>query len=196
MSKKTEEIQSKYFINGQPARDYNREFPGVPNTYKIIKEAFESKKYKNRFYKLKMKKIINYIQSSFSKWIDFKTRASRFEFFVGLATSGIFFLFNAILFMKLNSYATFLRDMTLPLVSYFYILIVILFTFIQCHSLFARRLNDISVNPYFSFIPFLLASSYLIFKSFFNIDSYGKLIFICILSVISICITLMVSESD
>ena len=188
-----DEIQSKYFINGQPARDYKREFPGVLNTNK---EVFESKKNKNRFYKLKIKKIINYIYSSFKKWADFKTRSGRFEFFVGLATSGIFFLFNAMLFMKLNSYAAYLRDMTLPLVSYFYILTVILFTFMQCHSLFARRLNDISVNPYFSFIPFLLASSYLIFKSFFNIDSYGKLIFICILSVISICITLIVSESD
>ena len=141
-------------------------------------------------------KLTSYIFSSFTKWIDFKSRAGRFEFFVGLAISGIFFLLNAMLFMKLNSYAAYLRDMTLPLVSYFYILIVILFTFMQCHSLFARRLNDISVNPYFSFIPFLLASSYLIFKSFFSIDSYGKLIFICILSVISICITLMVSESD
>jgi uncharacterized membrane protein YhaH (DUF805 family) len=141
-------------------------------------------------------KLDNYIRSSFTKWIDLKTRAGRFEFFVGLATSGIFFLINAILFMKLNSYASYLRDMTLPLASYFYILIVILFTFIQCHTLFARRLNDISVNPYFAFIPFLLASSYLIFKSFFNIDSYGKLIFICILFVILICITLLVSESD
>ena len=186
-------MQSKYFTNGQAARDYEREFPGVPNTYK---EVFESKKYKNRFYKLKMKKIINYIQSSFTKWIDFKSRIGRLELFVGLATSGFFFLLNAILFIKLNSYANYLRDMTLPLVSYFYIFIATLFTFMQCHSLFARRLNDISVNPYFSFIPFILASSYLIFKSFFNIDSYGKLIFICILSVISICITLMVSESD
>ena len=141
-------------------------------------------------------KLTSYIFSSFTKWIDFKSRAGRFEFFVGLAISGIFFLLNAMLFMKLNSYAAYLRDMTLPLVSYFYILIVILFTFMQCHSLFARRLNDISVNPYFSFIPFILASSYLIFKSFFSIDSYGKLIFICILSVISICVTLMVSESD
>ena len=57
-------------------------------------------------------KLATYICSSFKKWADFKTRAGRFEFFVGLAASGIFFLFNAILFMKLNSYATYLRDMT------------------------------------------------------------------------------------
>ena len=186
-------MQSKYFTNGQAARDYEREFPGVPNTYK---EVFESKKYKNRFYKLKMKKIINYIQSSFTKWIDFKSRIGRLELFVGLATSGFFFLLNAILFIKLNSYANFLRDMTLPLVSYFYIFIATLFTFIQCHSLVARRLNDISINPYLAFIPFLLASSYLLIKSFYDVYEYGHLIFIVILLVIVIYSTLIVSESD
>lgn len=141
-------------------------------------------------------KITSYIQSSFTKWIDFKSRAGRFEFFVGLATSGIFFSFNAMLFIKLNSYATYLRDMTLPLVSYFYILIVILFTFMQCHSLFARRLIDISVNPYFAFIPFLLASSHLYFKSFCVTDEYGHLIFLIILLVIVIYSILILAESD
>ena len=131
-------------------------------------------------------KLTSYAFSSFSKWIDFKTRAGRFEFFIGLATSGFFFLFNAMLFMKLNSYAAYLRDMTLPLVSYFYILTVILFTFMQCHSLFARRLNDISINPYFAFIPFLLASSYLLIKSFYDVYEYGHLTFIIILLVIVI----------
>ena len=186
-------MQSKYFINGQPARDYKREFTGVPNTYK---EVFESKKYKNRFYKLKMKKIINYIQSSFTKWIDFKSRIGRLELFVGLATSGFFFLFNAILFIKLNSYANYLRDMTLPLVSYFYILIATLFTFMQCHSLVARRLNDISVNPYNAFIPFLLASLYLFVKSLYITDEYGHIIFLIILLVIVIYSILMVADSD
>ena len=187
-------MQSKYFINGQAARDYEREFPGVPNTYKIV---FESLNNKNRFCKSsKMKKIINYIQSSFTKWIDLKSKIGRLELFVGLATSGFFFLFNAILFIKLNSYANYLRDMTLPLVSYFYILIATLFTFMQCHSLVARRLNDISINPYFAFIPFLLASSYLLIKSFYDVYEYGHLIFIIILLLIVIYSTLIVSESD
>ena len=48
-------MQSKNFINGQAARDYERTFPGLPNIYK---EVFESKKYKKRFYELKMKKIL------------------------------------------------------------------------------------------------------------------------------------------
>ena len=188
-----EEMQSKNFINSQPARDYYREFPGLPNIYK---EVFESKKYKNRFYKLKMKKIINYIQSSFTKWIDLKSKIGRLELFVGLATSGFFFLFNAILFIKLNSYANYLRDMTLPLVSYFYILIATLFTFMQCHSLVARRLNDISVNPYNAFIPFLLALLYLFVKSLYITDEYGHIIFLIILLVIVIYSILMVADSD
>jgi uncharacterized membrane protein YhaH (DUF805 family) len=71
-----------------------------------------------------------------------------------------------------------------------------LFTFIQCHSLLARRLNDISVNPYFAFIPFLLASSYLILKSFYDTDPYGHFTFIVILLVIVIYSTMIVSESD
>jgi uncharacterized membrane protein YhaH (DUF805 family) len=141
-------------------------------------------------------KLDNYIRSSFTKWIDLKTRAGRFEFFVGLATSGIFFLFNAMLFMKLNSYAAYLRDMTLPLVSYFYILTAILFTFIQIHSLVARRLNDISINPYFAFIPFVLGSVYLALKVFVDTDPYGKFIFIGILLVILVTIILLVSETD
>ena len=141
-------------------------------------------------------KILHYANLSFTKLIDFKSRISRFEFFVGFATSGLFFLLNAIIFFKINSYANYLRDMNLSLFSYFYILFTIFFTFIQCHSLLARRLNDISVNYYFAFVPFLLSSSYLIFKLFFNIDPYGKLIFICILLVILIYTTLLVSESD
>ena len=190
MSKKTEEIQSKYFINGQAARDYEREFPGVPNTYK---EVFESKKYKNRIYKLKMKKIINYIQSSFTKWIDFKSRIGRFEFFVGLAASGLFFALNALVFINLASY---LRVDTWMHIVNLYIFIAVLFTFIQSHSLLARRLNDISVNPYFAFLPFLLASSYLVIKSFYDTDAYGHFTFIVILLVIVIYSTMMVSESD
>ena len=186
-------MQSKYFINSQSARDYKREFTGVPNTYK---EVFESKKYKNRFYKLKMKKIINYTQSSFTKWIDFKSRIGRFEFFVGLAASGLFFTLNALIFIKFNSYANYLRDMDLSVISYSYILIAILFAFIQIHSLVARRLNDIKVNPYFAFIPFLLASSYLLIKSFYATYEYGHLIFIAILLVIVIYSIMMVSESD
>jgi uncharacterized membrane protein YhaH (DUF805 family) len=141
-------------------------------------------------------KLDNYIRSSFTKWIDLKTRAGRFEFFVGLATSGILFLFNAMLFIKLNSYAAYLRDMTLPLVSYFYILTAILFTFIQIHSLVARRLNDISINPYFAFIPFVLGSVYLALKVFVDTDPYGKFIFIGILLVILVTIILLVSETD
>jgi uncharacterized membrane protein YhaH (DUF805 family) len=143
-----------------------------------------------------MKELINYIRSSFKKWIDFKSRINRIEFFVGLAASGLFFILNAFIFIKFNSYANFLRDMDLSLISYLYILIVILFTFIQCHSLVARRLNDIKVNPYFAFIPFLLAYSYLLIKSFYDTYEYGHLIFIAILLVIVVTITLLVSESD
>ena len=143
-----------------------------------------------------MKQFINYTHSSFIKWIDFKSRINRFEFFVGLAVSGLFFALNVFIFIKFNSYANYLRDMDLSLISYLYILIVMLFTFIQCHSLVARRLNDVSVNPYFAFIPFLLAYSYLLIKSFYDTFEYGHLIFIVILLVIVITITLLVSETD
>jgi uncharacterized membrane protein YhaH (DUF805 family) len=143
-----------------------------------------------------MKELIHYIRSSFKKCIDFKSRINRFEFFVGLAASGLFFALNALIFIKFNSYANYLRDMDLSLISYLYILIVMLFSFIQCHSLVARRLNDVSVNPYFAFIPFLLAYSYLLIKSFYDTYEYGQLIFIVILLVIVITITLLVSETD
>ena len=140
--------------------------------------------------------LLNHIRSSFVKWIDFKSRISRFEFFVGLTASGLFFALNAFIFIKFNSYANYLRDMDLSLISYLYILIVMLFTFIQCHSLVARRLNDIKVNPYIAFIPFLLASSYLLLKSFYDLYEYGHLIFIVILFVIVIYSTMILSESD
>ena len=186
-------MQSKYYINGQSARDYNREFTGLPNPYK---EVFESKKYKNRFYKLKMKKIINYIRSSFTKWFDLKSKSNRPEFSIGLVASGLFLLLNILIFIKFNSYANYLRDMDLSLIGYLYIFIAILFAFIQCHSLVARRLNDISVNPFFAFIPFLLASSYFLLKSFYDLYEYGQLIFIVILFVTVIYLTMIVSESD
>lgn len=143
-----------------------------------------------------MKELINYTRSPFIKLIDFKSRISRFEFFVGLAASGLFFALNAFIFIKFNSYANYLRDMDLSVISYLYILFVMVFTFIQCHSLVSRRLNDVSVNPYFAFIPFLLASSYLLIKSFYDLYEYGHLIFIVILLVIVITITLLVSETD
>lgn len=190
MTKKTEEIQSKYFINGQPARDFKREFTGVLNTYK---EVFESKEYKNRFYKLKIKKIINYIQSSFTKWIDFKSRTSRIEFFTGLVTSGLFFFFNIILSLNLASY--FRVNTWFHLIN-LYILIAILFAFIQSHSLVARRLNDIRVNPYLAFTPFILSSVYFALKVFYDTYEYGNLIFIVILLVIAIYLIMIVSESD
>ena len=190
MSKKVEKMQSKYFINSQSARDFKRKFTGVPNT---DKEVFESKKYKNRFYKLIVKKIINYIQSSFTKWINFKSRIGRFEFFVGLTASVLFFTLNALIFINLASY---LRVDTWMHIVNLYIFIAILFAFIQIHSLVARRLNDIKVNPYFAFIPFLLASSYLLIKSFYDTYEYGHLIFIVILLVIVIYSIMMVSESD
>ena len=143
-----------------------------------------------------MNKLINYTHSSFKKWIDFKSRISRFEFFVGLAASGLFFILNAFIFIRFNSYTNYLRDMDLSVISYLYILIVILFTFIQCHSLVARRLNDIKVNPYFAFIPFLLANSYLLIKSFYDTYEYGNLIFMVILLVVVIFSTMVLSESD
>lgn len=141
-------------------------------------------------------KLINHIRSSFTKWIDLKSKSNRPEFFIGLVTSGLFLLLNILIFIKFNSYANYLRDMDLSLLGYLYILIVMLFTFIQCHSLVARRLNDISVNPYFAFIPFILASSYLLIKSFVDTDAYGHFTFIVILLVIVIYSTMMVSESD
>jgi uncharacterized membrane protein YhaH (DUF805 family) len=138
----------------------------------------------------------NHIRSSFTKWIDLKSKSNRLEFFAGLITSGLFLLLNILIFIKFNSYANYLRDMDLSLVSYLYILIVLLFTFIQFHSLVARRLNDISVSPYFAFIPFLLASSYLFLKFLYDLYAYGHFIFIVILFVIVIYSTMMVSESD
>ncbi len=141
-------------------------------------------------------KLINYMQSSFIKWIDFKSRVGRIEFFAGLFASGLFFFLNMILFIKLDSYANYLRSMILPLVNYFYALIAILFAFIQTHSLVARRLNDIRVNPYLAFVPFILSSLYLLLKFFIDTDPFGKFIFIGILLLILVAITLLVSESD
>jgi uncharacterized membrane protein YhaH (DUF805 family) len=106
------------------------------------------------------------------------------------------FKFREFIFIKFNSYTNYLRDMDLSLISYIYILIVMLFTFIQCHSLVARRLNDIKVNPYFAFIPFLLANSYLLIKSFYDTYEYGNLIFMVILLVVVIFSTMVLSESD
>jgi uncharacterized membrane protein YhaH (DUF805 family) len=133
------------------------------------------------------------MQSSFTKWIDFKSRISRIEFFAGLVTSGLFFLFNIILALNLASYFkvnTWFHFINL------YILIAIFFAFIQSHSLVARRLNDIRVNPYLAFVPFILSSVYLALKFSFDTDPYGKFIFIGILLVILVTITLLVSESD
>ena len=140
--------------------------------------------------------LFNYIQSSFIKWIDFKSRISRIEFFTGLITSGLFLLLNILVFIQLNSYSAYLRIDTLNVISVMYIFIAILFAFIQSHSLFARRLNDIRVNPYFAFVPFILSSVYLALKVFVDTDPYGKFIFIGILLVILVTITLLVSESD
>lgn len=140
-----------------------------------------------------MNKLINYVQSSFTKWIDFKTRINRIEFFVGLITSGLFFFFNIILSLNLASY--FRVNTWFHLIN-FYILIAILFAFIQTHSLVARRLNDIKVNSYFAFIPFVLSSFYLLLKVFVDTDPYGKFIFIGILLVIVIYLTMILSESD
>ena len=141
-------------------------------------------------------KFLNYIRSSFTKWFDLKSKSNRPEFSIGLVASGLFLLLNILIFIKFNSYANYLRDMDLSLLGYLYIFISILFAFIQCHSLVARRLNDISVNPFFAFIPFLLASSYLLLKSFYDLYEYGHLIFIVILLVTVISITLLVSETD
>jgi uncharacterized membrane protein YhaH (DUF805 family) len=140
--------------------------------------------------------VTNSFRSVFAKWKDFKSNANRLEFFAGLIISGLFLLLNILIFIKFNSYANYLRDMDLSLAGYLYILIAILFAFIQCHSLVARRLNDISVNPFFAFIPFLLASSYLLLKSFYDLYEYGQLIFIVILFVTVIYSIMMVSEGD
>ena len=141
-------------------------------------------------------KLTTHIHSSFTKWIDFKSKSNLLQFFIELVVSGLFLLLNVFIFIKFNSYANYLRNMDLSLVSYLYIFIAILFAFIQCHSLVARRLNDISVNPYIAFIPFLLASSYLLIKSFYDLYEYGHFIFIAILLVIVIYSTMIVVESD
>jgi len=137
--------------------------------------------------------LFNYIQSSFIKWIDFKSRISRIEFFTGLVISGLFFFFNIILALNLASY--FRVNTWIHLIN-LYILIAILFAFIQSHSLVARRLNDIRVSPYLAFVPFILSSVYLFLKVFVDTDPYGKFIFIGILLVILVTITLLVNESD
>lgn len=141
-------------------------------------------------------KFINHIYSSFTKWIDLKSRSNRLEFFTGLISSALFLALNALIVIQLNSYSAYLRSDNLFVFSIIYYFIVVLFTFIQCHSLVARRLNDISVNPYFAFIPFILASTYLLLKSFYDTDAYGHFTFIVILLVIVIYSTMMVSESD
>jgi uncharacterized membrane protein YhaH (DUF805 family) len=140
-----------------------------------------------------MKKLINYIRSSFTNWIDFKSRINQFEFFVGLVASSLFFILNAFIFINLASY---LRVGAWMHTVNLYIFISILFAFIQIHSLVARRLNDIKVNPYFAFIPFVLGSLYLALKVFVDTDPYGKFIFIGILLLIVIYSTMIVSESD
>ncbi len=141
-------------------------------------------------------KLLNYIPSSFTKWVDLKSKANRLEFFTGLISSVLFLALNALIVIQLNSYSAYLRSDNLFVFSIIYFFIVVLFTFIQCHSLVARRLNDISVNPYFAFIPFLLSSSYLLLKSFYDTDAYGHFTFLVILFVIVIYLTMMVSESD
>ena len=141
-------------------------------------------------------KLLNYIRSSFTKWVDLKSKANRLEFFTGLISSALFLALNALIVIQLNSYSAYLRSDNLFVFSTIYFFIAVLFTFIQCHSLLARRLNDISVNCYFAFLPFLLASSYLLIKSFVDTDAYGHFTFIVILLVIVIYSTMMVSESD
>ena len=141
-------------------------------------------------------KLINYIRSSFTKWVDLKSRANRLEFFTGLISSALFLALNVLIVIQINSYSAYLRSDNLFVFSIIYFFIAVLFTFIQCHSLVARRLNDISVNPYFAFLPFLLASSYLLLKSFYDTDAYGHFTFIVILLVIVIYSTMIVSESD
>jgi uncharacterized membrane protein YhaH (DUF805 family) len=141
-------------------------------------------------------KLLNYIRSSFTKWVDLKSRATRLEFFTGLLSSALFLALNVFILIQLNSYFAYFRNDTLTIITLIYIFIAVLFTFIQCHSLLARRLNDISMNPYFAFLPFLLASSYLLIKSFYDTDAYGHFTFIVILLVIVIYSTMIVNESD
>ena len=137
-----------------------------------------------------------YISNAFKKPFDFKSKANRLEFFTGLISSAFFLALNVFILIQLNSYFAYFRSDTLTIINLIYSFIAVLFTFIQCHSLLALRLNDISVNPYFAFIPFLLASSYLLLKSFYDIDAYGHFTFIVILLVIVIYSTMIVSESD
>ncbi len=112
---------------------------------------------------------------------------------MGLLVSLLLFSFNIHIFYKIA-----LSDpsKTLWIIDVFFIFIAILFAFIQSHSLVARRLNDIRVNPYLAFVPFILSSVYLALKVFVDTDPYGKFIFIGILLVILVAITLLVSESD
>jgi uncharacterized membrane protein YhaH (DUF805 family) len=140
--------------------------------------------------------LLKHIRSSFTKWIDFKSKANRLEFFTGLISSALFLALNLFILIQLNSYFVYFRNDTLTIITLIYIFIAVLFTFIQSHSLLARRLNDISVNRYLAFLPFLLASSYLLIKSLYDLDAYGYFTFIVILLVIVIYSTIMVSESD
>jgi uncharacterized membrane protein YhaH (DUF805 family) len=137
-----------------------------------------------------------YISNVFKKSFDFKSKANRLEFFTGLISIALFLALNVFILIQLNSYFAYFRSDTLTIITIIYSFIAVLFTFIQCHSLLARRLNDISVNPYFAFIPFILASLYLVIKSFYDTDAYGHFTFIVILLVIVIYSTMIVSESD
>ncbi len=140
--------------------------------------------------------LLKHICSPFTNWVDLKSKATRLEFFIGLLASGLFLLLNMFIFSQLHSYFAYFRSDTLSIITLIYIFIAVLFTFIQCHSLVARRLNDISINPYIAFIPFLLASSYLLLKSFYDLYEYGQLIFIVILFVMVIYSIMIFSESD
>ncbi len=140
--------------------------------------------------------FLEYISNAFKNSIDFKSKIDRTEFFAGLVTSGLFLLLNILIFIQLNSYSAYLRIDTLNVISVMYIFIAILFAFIQSHSLVARRLNDIRVNPYLAFVPFILSSLYLLLKFFIDTDPFGKFIFIGIILVIVIYSTMIVSESD
>ncbi len=140
--------------------------------------------------------FLEYISNAFKNSIDFSSRINRIEFFTGLVTSGLFLLLNILIFIQVNSYSAYLRIDTLNVISVIYIFIAILFAFIQSHSLVARRLNDIRVNPYLAFVPFILSSLYLLLKFFIDTDPFGKFIFIGIILVIVIYSTMIVSESD
>jgi uncharacterized membrane protein YhaH (DUF805 family) len=138
-------------------------------------------------------KLLTYIQSAFTRPIDFKSKIGRCEFFIGIIVSSIFLVFNIYAFISIATYSQ--SDLWM----YFnipFILIAFLFAFVQIHSLLARRLNDIKVNPYFAFLPFLLGSIYIALRTLFHVNLYGKLIFIVILIIILIYVTLIVSESD